>query len=273
MKQVKDENYFVVFGWMRALGLKGLQLELYAIIYGFSQDSAGAFYGTLSYLEELTGFNKRTLINNLNEMAEKGLIVKEQEIISNMIRNKYICTPRRGGEENSRGVNFLHGGSEENSRGVVKNLHGGGEFFSPNNKEYNKDINIKDNNLPPISPLTKNFPSGEAIPLPYTSEEFRNTWEVLCRQPKWKKKSKDALRGSLKMLQRYPENIAIRMMENSINNGWRGLFALSLEDLQKEKMAAKRGNDIAAARQNIEDNFQKAVASYEERTGEKFYKQ
>ena len=64
MKQVRDDNYFVVFGWMRALGLKGLQLELYAIIYGFSQDSAGAFYGTLSYLEELTGFNKRTIINN-----------------------------------------------------------------------------------------------------------------------------------------------------------------------------------------------------------------
>lgn len=258
MKQVRDDNYFVVFGWMRALGLKGLQLELYAIIYGFSQDSAGAFYGTLSYLEELTGFNKRTIINNLNEMIEKGLIVKEQETISNMIRNRYICTPRRGSEENSRGV---------------KNLHGGSEFFSPNNKEYNKDINIKDNNIPPISPLVKNSPSEEEIPLPYTSEEFRNTWEVLCRQPKWKKKSKDALRGSLKMLQRYPENIAIRMMENSINNGWQGLFALSLEDLQKEKMAAKRGNDIAAARQSIEDNFQKAVASYEERTGEKFYKQ
>ena len=259
MKQVRNDNYFVVFGWMRALGLKGLQLELYAIIYGFSQDSAGAFYGTLSYLEELTGFNKRTIINNLNEMAEKGLIVKEQEIISNMIRNRYICTPRTG--------------SEENSRGVVKNLHGGSEFFSPNNKEYNKDINIKENNIPPISPLVKNSPSEEAAPLPYSSEEFRNTWEVLCRQPKWKKKSKDALRGSLKMLQRYPENIAIRMMENSINNGWQGLFALSLEDLQKEKMAAKRGNDIAAARQSIEDNFQKAVASYEERTGEKFYKQ
>ena len=108
MKQVKDENYFVVFGWMRALGLKGLQLELYAIIYGFSQDSAGAFYGTLSYLEELTGFNKRTIINNLNEMIEKGLIVKEQETISNMIRNRYICTPRRGGEESARGVNFFH---------------------------------------------------------------------------------------------------------------------------------------------------------------------
>ena len=123
MKQVRDDNYFVVFGWMRALGLKGLPLELYAIIYGFSQDSAGAFYGTLSYLEELTGFNKRTIINNLNEMIENGLIVKEQETISNMIRNRYICTPRRGSEEYARGVNFLHGGSEENSRGVVNFFH------------------------------------------------------------------------------------------------------------------------------------------------------
>ena len=257
MKQVRDENYFVVFGWMRALGLKGLQLELYAIIYGFSQDSAGAFYGTLSYLEELTGFNRRTIIDNLNEMAEKGLIVKEQEIISNMIRNKYICTPRRG--------------SEENSRGVVKNLHGGGEFFSPNNKEYNKDINIKENNIPLISPLVKNSPSEEELPLPYTSEEFRNTWEVLCRQPKWKKKSKDALRGNLKKLAGYPEDVAIKMMQNSINNDWQGLFPLKAEDIRNAKATETREDPIVRQYENIKQEVAGIAERYERRTGKKMF--
>lgn len=256
MKQVRDENYFVVFGWMRALGLKGLQLELYAIIYGFSQDSAGAFYGTLSYLEELTGFSKRTIIDNLNEMVEKGLIVKEQEILSNMIRNRYICTPRRGGEESARGVNFLHGGSE---------------FFSPNNKIYNKDINIKENNIPPISPLTKNSPSEEAAPLPYTSEEFRNTWEVLCRQPKWKKKSKDALRGNLKKLAGYPEDVAIKMMQNSINNDWQGLFPLKAEDIRNAKATETREDPIVRQYENIKQEVAGIAERYERRTGKKMF--
>lgn len=263
MKQNRDDNYFVVFGWMRKLGLKGLQLELYAIIYGFSQDSAGAFYGTFSYLEELTGFNKRTIIYNLNEMIEKGLIVKEQEIISNIIRNKYICTPRTGGEENSRGVNFLHGGSEENSRG--------GEIFSPNNKDYNKDINIKDNNIPPISSLMKNSPSEEAAPLPYTSEEFRNTWEVLCRQPKWKKKSKDALRGNLKKLAGYPEDVAIMMMQNSINNDWQGLFPLKAEDIRNAKATETREDPIVRQYENIKQEVAGIAERYERRTGKKMF--
>lgn len=257
MKQVRDENYFVVFGWMRALGLKGLQLELYAIIYGFSQDSAGAFYGTLSYLEELTGFSKRTIIDNLNEMVEKGLIVKEQEILSNMIRNRYICTPRRGGEESARGV--------------VKNLHGGSEFFSPNNKIYNKDINIKENNIPPISPLTKNSPSEEAAPLPYTSEEFRNTWEVLCRQPKWKRKSKDALRGNLKKLAGYPEDVAIKMMQNSINNDWQGLFPLKAEDIRNAKATETREDPIVRQYENIKQEVAGIAERYERRTGKKMF--
>lgn len=256
MKQVRDENYFVVFGWMRALGLKGLQLELYAIIYGFSQDRAGAFYGTLSYLEELTGFNRRTIIDNLNEMAEKGLIVKEQEIISNMIRNKYICTPRTGGEEYARGVNFSHGGSE---------------FFSPNNKEYNKDINIKENNIPPISPLVKNSPSEEELPLPYSSEEFRNTWEILCRQPKWKKKSKDALRGNLKKLAGYPEDVAIKMMQNSINNDWQGLFPLKAEDIRNAKATETREDPIVRQYENIKQEVAGIAERYERRTGKKMF--
>ena len=271
MKQVRDENYFVVFGWMRALGLKGLQLELYAIIYGFSQDSAGAFYGTLSYLEELTGFGRRAIIDNLNEMAEKGLIVKEQEIVSNMIRNKYICTPRTGSEKSARGVNFLHGGSEENARGVVQNLHGGGAFFAPNNKEYNKDINIKENNIPPISPLMKNSPSEDATPLPYTSEEFRNTWEVLCRQPKWKKKSKDALRGNLKKLAGYPEDVAIKMMQNSINNDWQGLFPLKAEDIRNAKATETREDPIVRQYENIKQEVADIAERYERRTGKKMF--
>ena len=265
------KGYTNIPDWMLSLNLDIYETIILAVIYGFSQDSAGAFYGTLSYLEELTGFNKRTIINNLNEMIEKGLIVKEQEIVSNMIRNKYICTPRTGGEENARGVNFLHGGGEKSSRGVVKNLHGGSEFFSPNNKIYNKDINIKENNIPPISPLMKNSPSEDATPLPYTSEEFRNTWEVLCRQPKWKKKSKDALRGNLKKLAGYPEDVAIKMMQNSINNDWQGLFPLKAEDLRNAKATETREDPIVRQYENIKQEVAGIAERYERRTGKKMF--
>ena len=46
---IKDENYFVVHGWMRTkLNLKGNHLTIYALIYGFSQDGESEFRGTLT---------------------------------------------------------------------------------------------------------------------------------------------------------------------------------------------------------------------------------
>lgn len=117
----------------------------------------------------------------------------------------------------------------------------------------------------------KNSPSEEAAPLPYTSEEFRNTWEVLCRQPKWKKKSKDALRGSLKKLAGYPEDVAIKMMQNSINNDWQGLFPLKAEDIRNAKATEKREDPIVRQYENIKQEVAGIAERYERRTGKKMF--
>lgn len=50
---IKAENYIVIPGWAATqLGLKGNDLLLYSIIYGFSQAQLGCFCGSLEYLEE-----------------------------------------------------------------------------------------------------------------------------------------------------------------------------------------------------------------------------
>lgn len=78
MGRIKDENYYVIKGWMlNKLGLKGTQLILYAIIHGFSQDDASQFKGSLSYLSEFAGVTYESCRNNLNELVKKGLITKE----------------------------------------------------------------------------------------------------------------------------------------------------------------------------------------------------
>lgn len=53
---VKPDNYILVYGWMvTELGLKGNELFLYAIIYGFSQDGETEFSGSLRYMQEWLG--------------------------------------------------------------------------------------------------------------------------------------------------------------------------------------------------------------------------
>ena len=133
MKYITDTNYYVIHGWMRKMGLKGLQLDLYAIIYGFCQDNGSAFYGTISYLEEFTGFSRRAVIDALNDLVGKGYIRKDIEDLGQQVKRvKYSCNKEQ-----------ICIGSAEFAQGGVQILQGGCADFAPN-KENIYINNIKE---------------------------------------------------------------------------------------------------------------------------------
>ena len=71
------EKYVVIHSFMvDELGLKGNELMIFAIIYGFSQDGESYFKGSLAYLMEWTGASKVTVIKSLKSLVEKGYIEK-----------------------------------------------------------------------------------------------------------------------------------------------------------------------------------------------------
>lgn len=95
MKQskVKDENYINIQGWMvTKLGLKGNELLIYAIIYGFSQTEEQTFNGSLQYLADWTNSTKQGVTKNLKTLVEKGYIVKEDKYINNVKFCEYYTT-------------------------------------------------------------------------------------------------------------------------------------------------------------------------------------
>ena len=132
MKYITDTNYYVVHGWMRKMGLKGLQLDLYAIIYGFCQDNGSAFYGTISYLEEFTGFSRRAVIDALNDLVGKGYIRKDIEDLGQQVKRvKYSCNKEQ-----------ICIGSAEFAQEDVQNLQRGCADFAPNKENiYINNIN------------------------------------------------------------------------------------------------------------------------------------
>jgi hypothetical protein len=75
---------------------------------------------------------------------------------------------------------------------------------------------------------------------PFNSNNFLSVWEVLINQPKWKKKSHDALQASLKKLSNYSEAVAIQMMENTIAGGWQGLFEIKNSNNESGKKGFTR---------------------------------
>ncbi len=61
--EIKNENFFVVQGFMiNELNLKGNELMVYAIIYGFSQEENQYFTGSLNYLMSWTGGTDKKIV-------------------------------------------------------------------------------------------------------------------------------------------------------------------------------------------------------------------
>lgn len=82
---IKDENYFVINGWMiNHADMNLMELVVYAIIQGFSQDGNSKFTGALSYLCEATKKSKNTVAAALSGLLEKHLIIKEERWENNL---------------------------------------------------------------------------------------------------------------------------------------------------------------------------------------------
>ena len=94
-KLVKKENYVVLQGWMVSeLGLKGNELIIYAIIYGFSQITGTSFKGSLNYLSDWTNTSKQSVITQLKNLVGKGLIEKKEIVKNNVKFCEYVCSQK-----------------------------------------------------------------------------------------------------------------------------------------------------------------------------------
>jgi uncharacterized phage protein (TIGR02220 family) len=77
MGNIHANNFVGIQSFMvKDLHLKGNELLVYAIIYGFSQTDGTSFSGGLQYLMDWTNSSKQGVINNLKSLIEKGLITK-----------------------------------------------------------------------------------------------------------------------------------------------------------------------------------------------------
>ena len=103
--------HIVVTEEMRALGLSGNDLMVFALINGFSQDGQGCFYGSLPYICETCGISRRTAIYILNDLVERGFLLKN-ETIQNGVK-RVIYQVNRGSAEIAPVVQKLHRGSAE----------------------------------------------------------------------------------------------------------------------------------------------------------------
>lgn len=213
-------GYIVILPWMREdLDLKGNELLVYALIHGFSQEAQGCFFGSLEYISKACGCSRGTTIGTLKSLQNKGLL-KKRELTENNVKMCQYTAITGGSAKIELPVQKLDGGS-------AKIELGGSAEIAPNNK----DIDNKS--------ITKSKAPAPLI-LPFSSDRFRQTWEALCEEKEWKKKSDNALRLTLKKLGRYDEAFAIELMERAIEGGWRGVVFQDTDAKYQEWKSARQ---------------------------------
>lgn len=127
---MKADNYVTVQGWMRTeLGLKGNDLLVYAIIYGFSQTENQSFNGSLQYLADWCGATKQGILNNLKHLIQLGLIEKKEVYNGRVKLVEYYSTKLNGV------FNKVERGIEQSSINNISNKKANNKLF------ISKDIN------------------------------------------------------------------------------------------------------------------------------------
>lgn len=269
MGAVRDNNYFVIHGWMiNQLGLKGSELQLYAIIYGFTQADGQKFRGSLQYLADWTGIAKRNVIVRLQSLVEKGLLEKADTYTNGVKGCEYRClTALKGDDATSLGVMKHHQGGDETSLGQCRNITGGGDETSPNNI-YDKDIDIyidKDKGVPPTPPpekkhTKKNAADAETILARYAQDaktlELLREW-LKVRKAKRAPQTEKALTLNLDKLQDLAKESGLTVegyLEAVIARGWAAFYPI--------RETAQRGQTPQATRSRIKTEAEHAAGQH-----------
>lgn len=89
---IREGNFIVIQSFMVTdLELKGDELLIYAIIYGFSQDGNQHFTGLLRYLADWTGCTFQEVIKALKSLQNKGFIKREEVFNNGVNKIEYWC--------------------------------------------------------------------------------------------------------------------------------------------------------------------------------------
>lgn len=234
MSKVKEENYISISGWMvTRLGLKGNELLVYAIIYGFSQDDETRFTGSLQYLADWTNSTKQSCIKCLKSLAEKGYITKYEKIVNGVKFCEYQAVKLK-----SMVLNKVE-------HGIKQSLTGGIKQSLPNTL----DSDILDNNTVSNKKERKSKSKSydEQIAEYTGNEELQDALKAFIQMRSFIKSpvTEHGLKLLLNKLTKISRNDAekIAIVNNSIENNWKGFYGLKKESSYQKSVQPEKKYD------------------------------
>jgi len=178
------------------------------VVYGVleSLDNEGGCFASNAYLSKHLGLEVRQVQNLLADLEAAGLITRTEDTGRRIIRTiervsivKALTRPE--------GCKKLQGGMQEVAEGVCKKL-----------RTYNKEDNKGDKDTVQQQ--------GWIVRLPFGSEAFLSAWRswVAYRKEMKKKLTDSSVTAQCREFALWGEQKSIESIEQSIKQGWQGLF-------------------------------------------------
>ncbi len=82
-RTIVDGHFINTVYWMWKLGLKGNEIFVYALIYGYSQSGQGKFHGTVGFIAERLSISRSQVFRILGILVQKELIKKIETFFPN----------------------------------------------------------------------------------------------------------------------------------------------------------------------------------------------
>jgi DNA-binding Lrp family transcriptional regulator len=128
------------------LKLSSNNLLLYALIYGFSQDGKSTYNGSYDYISKLLNISRRTVINTIEDLSEKGLI----KVIKSGMYNQYAAIVPENILKNTS-AKIAPVTSAETAPTSAKIALSTSAKIAPNNNKKNNNINNDEERKTPTS--------------------------------------------------------------------------------------------------------------------------
>jgi hypothetical protein len=168
---MKENNYITIPGFLRTrLDLKGSELIITALIYGYSQDGNSWFMGKTEYIAEWAGITDKNVLRSLKSLTEKGILEKKEIFVNNKAKRCYYrfnfeCSKLQNstvaGYQNGTVAGYQNSTVAEYQNSTVAGCQNG----TVNNNINNNNIN---NNIKKDAKASKENPDG------FSQDNFSN---------------------------------------------------------------------------------------------------
>ena len=240
---MKENNYITIPGFLRTrLDLKGSELIITALIYGYSQDGNSWFMGKTEYIAEWAGITDKNVLRSLKSLTEKEILEKKEMFVNNKAKRCYYrfnfeCAELQNstvaGYQNSTVNNNINNYNNNSIKKDAKASKENPDGFSQDNFS-NEEKTVKASIVYGFTPelldvrkqvIDKVDNYFAKLVFPFDSDEFKRNFYILMCQPKWRtsQKSFSAIQANLNGLSKYPEEFALILIKESISKGWAAL--------------------------------------------------